>query len=141
MTAKKQNSNDSNSLSKPEAGTYQAPPFSSRGPCSALLLAALRRSAEESDHTLAGLEEALSTSIANSQDILRDDDLQLSLLVLHGLHYGSVVDADENWEWHPLLVASRVAIEREFERQLRERVPRVSLPDGTAEGIAASLFA
>lgn len=123
-----------------DEAAYAAPPFRSRGPVSEQLLAALRRPADDADRTLSGFGEHLERAIDGSRDILRDDDLQLSLLVLHGLHYGSVVDADDEWEWHPATVAARVAIEREFEAQLREQVPTVRFPDPTPEGVATALF-
>lgn len=119
---------------------YQAPPFGPRGPVSAQLLAGLRKPTEDAEFTLFGFTERTERAIGESHDIVRDDDLQLTLLILHGLHYGSVVDSDDEWEWHPMMVAARVAVEREFERQLRERVPAVRLPNPTAEGVASALF-
>ncbi|WP_211220827.1 iron-containing redox enzyme family protein [Agrococcus lahaulensis] len=120
--------------------SFEAPPFGARGPVSEQLLAAFRRPAADADETLAGLPVALADAIAATDDIARDDDLQLSLLLLHGLHYGSVVDADEEWEWHPSTVAARVAIERAFEHELRERVGSVAVPSADAEAVAAALF-
>ncbi len=122
------------------ARRFQPPPFRARGPVSEQLLAAFRRPAADADETLAGLPAALDDALSRSVDIVRDDDLQLALLILHGLHYGSVVDADEEWEWHPATVAARVAIERAFERQLREQVGCVPLPAPDAEAVAAALF-
>ncbi|WP_309103761.1 iron-containing redox enzyme family protein [Microbacterium sp.] len=121
---------------------YPAPPFRARGPVSEQLLAALRRPVSEADDTLAGFGERVAAAVGASGDIVRDDDLQLTLLVLHGLHYGSVVDADEDWEWHPITVAARVQIERAFERHLREQVGEWEspLPPADAEAIAAALF-
>src|SRR5690606_17026239 len=119
---------------------YAAPPFSARGPVSEQLLSALRRPTPQAESTLSGFGERVADAINASHEILRDDDLQLALLVLHGLHYGSVVDADDEWEWHPELVAARVAIEREFERQLRELVPTITFAEPTAEGVASTLF-
>ena len=119
---------------------FDRPPFSARGPVSAQLLAAFRRPTADADETLVGLPEAIDEALARSADIARDDDLQLALLVLHGLHYGSIVDADEEWEWHPAMVAARVAIERAFERQLREQVASIPLPPPDAEAVAAALF-
>ncbi|MCW4385760.1 iron-containing redox enzyme family protein [Salinibacterium sp. SYSU T00001] len=86
------------------------------------------------------LERMTHDAITRSDDIIRDDDLQVALLVLHGLHYGGVVDADDAWEWHPSLVASRVAIERAFEAELRRQVPVPDLPNPSAADVAAALF-
>lgn len=123
-------------------GSFAPPPFRARGPVSQQLLAAFRRPAVEADATLAGFAALLDEALARSADIAWDDDLQLALLLLHGLHYGGVVDADDDWEWHPATVAARVAIEREFERQLRERAESVSipLPAADAEAVAAAFF-
>lgn len=140
MTSTRELSSASVETVSDERRTYKAPPFGARGPVSQQLLSALRRPTKESDTSLCGFAERVDHVISGSRDILRDDDLQLALLILHGLHYGSVVDADDEWEWHPALVAARVAIEREFERQLRERVPDVSFPVPTAEGVASALF-
>ncbi|MCR8670009.1 iron-containing redox enzyme family protein [Agrococcus sp. HG114] len=104
------------------------------------LLAALRRPTADADETLAGFSATVADALARTADVARDDDLQLSLLILHGLHYGGVVDADEEWEWHPETVAARVAIERAFERQLRDQVPGVAAPPAEAEAVASALF-
>ncbi len=121
-------------------GRFAAPPFSARGPVSEQLLAALRRPTADADETLAGFSGTIADALTQTDDIARDDDLQLALLILHGLHYGSVVDADEDWEWHPETVAARVAIERAFERELRDRVSSVPLPAPDAEAVASALF-
>ena len=114
--------------------------FGPRGPVTEQLLAVLALSPAQAGPLLMEMSEQLATAIDESADVITDDDLQLALLILHGLHYGSVVDADDDWEWHPELVAARVAIERAFERDLRSQVPAVDLPDATAEGVAATLF-
>lgn len=126
--------------------TFTAPPFLARGPVSEQLLAALLRPATDSAETLVGFAETIDRALSSSSGILQDDDVQLSLLILHGLHYGSVVDADEEWEWHPAMVAARVAIEREFEWELRELAFETDVHPceiselKTAEDVAAALF-
>ena len=57
---------------------------------------------------------------ASSSDVLRDDDLQLSLMVLHELHHQGWPGVDDRWEWHPDLVALAAEIERPTELALRE---------------------
>ncbi|RNE57023.1 iron-containing redox enzyme family protein [Cryobacterium tepidiphilum] len=89
---------------------------------------------------LAVLAQHVDAAIAATPDILHDDDLQLSLFVLYGLNYGSVVAADDDWEWNPGLIAIRGAIERAFEAALRERVPAVPLPPANREAVAEALF-
>src|SRR5690606_17128507 len=117
-------------------GDWPEPPFGARGPVSAQLLAALRRPASVASETLAGFADGVADAVARSADIAEDDDLQLALLVLHGLHYGGVVEADDAWEWHPATVAARVAIEEAFERQLREQLGESPLPEPQAEAVA-----
>src|SRR5690606_25395537 len=119
---------------------HPSPSFSARGPVSAALLDALACSPGESGDTLAGLVAMTEAGVASSADVIRDDDLQLALLVLHGLHYGGVVDTDDEWEWHPQLVAARVVIERAFEAALRLQVPTPPLPNPAAEDVAQALF-
>lgn len=119
---------------------YQAPPFSGRGPLSRRLLAVLSHGIRDSDSGVEAIEGETRAAIASSADVVGDDDLQLSLLVLHCLHYGGLVDTDDEWEWHPVLVASRVAIERAFEATLRERVTVPALPEPSAEAVARLLF-
>ncbi len=114
--------------------------FEARGPVSERLLAALGRPLSEADEALAGFPELVVAAVDRCDDIVRDDDLQLSLLILHGLHYGGVVDAEDDWEWHPYLVTARVRIERAFEQHLREQIGEVPLPDTDAESVASALF-
>ncbi|MBF0672281.1 MAG: iron-containing redox enzyme family protein [Salinibacterium sp.] len=124
----------------PSQARYEPPRFSARGPISSALLEALGRGIREAGESLGGLEHSTREAIAASPDVIRDDDLQLSLLILHGLHYGGVVDSDDDWEWHPALVAARVAIERAFEAELRRQVPVPELPNPSSEDVAAALF-
>jgi hypothetical protein len=84
---------------------------------------------------------ALELSLANSRDILRDEDLELALFLLYSLHYGGVLEVDDRWEWHPLTNAARLTLEDAFETQLRAVVPMPPLPMPEAEAVAAALFA
>ncbi|WP_370454466.1 iron-containing redox enzyme family protein [Salinibacterium sp. dk5596] len=119
---------------------YAPPRFSARGPISSTILNALACGIRAAGDSLGDLEHSTRVAIAASPDIVRDDDLQLALLILHGLHYGGVVESDDDWEWHPALVAARVAIERAFEAELRRQVPVPELPNPSAEDVAAALF-
>ena len=115
-------------------------PFHARGPLSRRLLDALAQRPStvpvEGSDFLAGIGPAL----AGTPDLLRDDDLQLTLFLLYGLFYGDVGDVEDGWEWHPATLAARAAIEDELESCLRERVPVPALPTADAESVAASLF-
>ena len=56
---------------------------------------------------------------ASSSDVLRDDDLQLSLMVLHELHHQGWPRVDDRWEWHPDLMALAAELEQPTELALR----------------------
>ncbi|TWG96775.1 heme oxygenase-like protein [Nocardioides sp. J9] len=53
---------------------------------------------------------------------LADRDLQLALWMLYELHYRGFDGVDPDAEWDPLLLVSRAAIERVFERAVRQLV-------------------
>jgi heme oxygenase-like protein len=53
-----------------------------------------------------------------------DDDLHLALYLLYELHYRGLPGVDADWEWEPSLLGLRGGLERRFEAELRERVPR-----------------
>ena len=116
------------------------PRITPRGPVSEALLQALTTDPSDATDDLTRFAEATAHALSAQPDILTDEDLQLTLFVLYGLHYGDTVDADDEWEWNPELLRARRAIEREFERQLRERVPVGELPEPTADAVAAYLF-
>lgn len=122
-----------------EQGTYPQPTFTSRGPLSARLLDVLRAAPDGiRDLDLAPLaDEALSAAT----DLVHDDDIQLALFVLYGLHYGAVVETDDEWEWHPSLIALRRRLEVAFEAELRRVVPVPHLPEPTSTAVASALFA
>jgi hypothetical protein len=120
--------------------TFTRAHFDARGPVSSRLLDALRSPASDADTALEGFVDAVTRATDATDDIVRDDDLQLTLFVLYGLAYGSVVDADDEWEWHPTLIAARRIIERRFEAELRARVPLPELPTADAESVSRALF-
>ena len=82
----------------------------------------------------------VAEAVSVCDDVIRDDDLQLTLLILQCLHYGDLVANSEPWEWHADLIRARTAIERGFERSLRATVPVPDLPEANAEAVAAALF-
>jgi hypothetical protein len=71
------------------------------------------------------LGDVINAEIASGtgQDVVGDDDTQLSLTVLYELHYRGLHGVDDDWEWHPGLLAARALLERAFEHALRDRVP------------------
>lgn len=74
-------------------------------------------------------------------DVLRDDDVQLSLFLLYSLHYGSLANIHDNWEWNPGLLRVRGVLERAVEIQLREIVRTPAPPAPTESAVAEWLFA
>jgi hypothetical protein len=87
-----------------------------RGPRSAAILAVL--AGEPSSQRLTDLMGEIETA-GPSTDPLRDDDLQLSLLVLYELHYRGIEGVDDAWEWNTALLAVRSRLEVGFEAALR----------------------
>ncbi|WP_342001548.1 iron-containing redox enzyme family protein [Microbacterium sp. LWH7-1.2] len=112
-------------------------PFSARGQLSELLLDTLP--SEPDDALVDGVAEATAAALT-TDDVLRDDDVQLSLFLLFALSYGSVPGLDADWEWHPALVAARRRLERATEARLREIVPLPPTPEATRDAVARCLF-
>jgi hypothetical protein len=123
-----------------DARSYAPPPFGSRGAVSARLMALLQRPVDVGQRESEALHRDVTDALARTTDVVSDDDLQVALFLLYGLHYGSVIDADDAWDWHPSLVSVRLEIEREFERELRERVPVPAAPAADRESVAGALF-
>ncbi|WP_348787678.1 iron-containing redox enzyme family protein [Leifsonia sp. NPDC080035] len=116
------------------------PEITPRGPVSEALLAALATEPDPESPAMRRVVEEADRALAAAGDLLTDDDLQLTLYVIHGLSYGDTVDADDDWEWDPQVVLVRRRIERAVEAQLRERIPLDDLPQPDAESVAAYLF-
>jgi hypothetical protein len=53
-----------------------------------------------------------------------DEDLHLALHLCYELHYRGLPEVEAEWEWEPSVLALRRELERTFEQELRERVPR-----------------
>jgi hypothetical protein len=120
-----------------DQGIFPHPSFAARGPLSTRLLDLLSAAPDGDTDLLPLADEALR----RATDIVHDDDIQLTLFVLYGLHYGSVVETDDGWEWHPSLIALRRHLEAAFEAELRRVVPMPALPEPTSAAVAAALFA
>jgi hypothetical protein len=86
---------------------------------------------------LQGCADAATESLAASDDVLADDDLQLTLFLMYELHYGGIEGVSDAWEWDPRLLAVRETIERAFEAALRGAVRQ---PVATRE-VPEALFA
>jgi len=113
----------------------------SRGPVSSELLAVLADAPQPVDGQLHRLDEAAVESLRTTSDVLRDDDLQVTLFCLNALHYDGLDGVDDGWEWHTGLGAVRGRIESAFELALRERVVTPARPASlSANAVAAALF-
>lgn len=109
-----------------------------RGPLSELLLRLLAGEPEQTD--LSALAPAARVAVTSTEDPLTDDDIQLSLFIFYGLHYGSISGVDDGWEWQPDLIAARRILEEAFEAWLRAVVAVPELPDPTQDAVARALF-
>jgi hypothetical protein len=116
------------------------PVYEPRGPLSEQLMAALAEPPETGERMLASFVPAVEGVLESTLDVIRDEDIQLTLFVLYSVHYGGKRSADPAWEWNAVIIAARVAIEKAFERELRQRVPVAALPPATAQSVAAALF-
>jgi len=112
-----------------------------RGPVSAGLLELLETSpAAAEDPLAAALRERTAAALAQTDDLLQDDDLQTALFLAYELRYSGLRGVDDAWEWHPEVLALCASIELEFEKALRERAPMPELPAPGVESVAAALF-
>ena len=113
----------------------------SRGPVSAGLLELLETSPAADEAPLAAaLRERTTAALAQTDDLLQDDDLQTALFLAYELRYSGLRGVDDAWEWHPEVLALCASIELELEKALRERAPMPELPAPGVESVAAALF-
>ncbi|MUK00866.1 iron-containing redox enzyme family protein [Vibrio cholerae] len=113
---------------------------SPRGEISSLLLAVIAGTVESQQGPLARLEVLVEAAVAETPDILHDDDLQLALFCLYELHYSGIDGAGDDWEWNPALIGVRHLIEAAFERRLRKDVVLGDLPAPTSAAVCEELF-
>ena len=106
----------------------------SRGPLSSLVLHVL-----SSDASAAPL--CAAASAYRSADPLHDEDLQLSLFVLHELHYRGFEAVSDDREFDPDVVAARNLLGALFEATLRELADGELPAMTTAQEMAQILFA
>jgi hypothetical protein len=107
-----------------------------RGPLGAALCADLAGGTTLSPAT-ADAARALPRA-ATPTDVLRDDDVQLSLAICYELHYRGFDGVDDAWEWDPGLLGVRRELERRHLAGLRALV---TPPQETAEPIDRQLAA
>src|SRR5919112_5628685 len=110
-----------------------------RGPLSAALCADLAGRTTLSSST-AALAPALPEP-PDPVDVLRDDDVQLSLAICYELHYRGFDGVDEEWEWDPGLLGVRRELERRHLTGLRALVPAPEVLDGPVDQQLAAVIA
>ncbi len=107
-----------------------------RGPLSDGLLNALR------DDRAVDVPALVRHAEQASEDVLHDEDLQLSLWSLYELHYGGLEGVDDSREWDPDLLRVRRVLERRLEAELRRRTaPAVDAWVRAPGGVAERIFA
>lgn len=118
-----------------------------RGPISAALLAILAGQPVDTPAGLADLHALVTSQLAEAQDVIEDDDLQLALFCLYELHYSGLDGVDDSWEWHPGMIAVRRLLEKPFEQGLRTAakaavpdIPQVPGAVPISDGVATVLF-
>jgi hypothetical protein len=90
-----------------------------RGPLSAALLDLLTHQPGTDPESQAALHSLITGRRPLADDIIEDDDVQLTLFCLYELHYGGLDGVDDAWEWNPGLITLRLLLEEPFERALR----------------------
>jgi hypothetical protein len=104
-----------------------------RGPLSGLIVEVLTGRPVDWTQLLA------TAQMTAASGVLRDEDAQLSLLMLYELHYRGIAGVSDSWEWHPELLAVRAVLEDRFETEIRDLTVVPAVP---GEGdIAGALFA
>ncbi len=113
---------------------------SPRGKISALVLAVISGRADTQQESLVRLDGLVRAAVAETADILHDDDLQLALFCLYELHYSGIDGAGDDWEWNPELLRVRQLVEVALESRVRDEVVLGSLPEATSEAVCQELF-
>lgn len=116
----------------------EALPFSPRGPVSAMLMRELVEPVTVGLAPDAG--DIVGRALAETPDILHDDDLQLSLFLMYALSYGSLAALDPTWEWEPSLLAVRARIEHALEAAVRRIADVADAPAPERDAVARWLF-
>ncbi|MCC9174164.1 iron-containing redox enzyme family protein [Arthrobacter sp. zg-Y179] len=112
-----------------------------RGPVSATLIDLLRnRGGLGHANAYGSLNLLLDEALAATADLLRDEDLQLTLFCLYELHYSGLDGVEDAAEWDPELIRVRARLEAAFEDVLRRAVPVPELPAPESEAVAETLF-
>ncbi len=108
---------------------------SPRGPLSEALFLELATAGPLSTRTL---ELADRTT---PDDVLNDDDLQITLAALYELHYRGFDDVPDAWEWNPAILGLRAVLERRHLDALRQRTGPVPVTHESVDRQLAALIA
>jgi hypothetical protein len=95
------------------------------GPLSTFVTDCLVRPGGDADAGRGDLRMLLDDAESDAAEVDRDfaeDDLQLALYLCYELHYSSFCDVDPGWEWDPLLIRFRRALEAAFVGALRGEI-------------------
>ena len=85
-----------------------------RGPLSESLFSVLRGDSRRTAY--------LPTGPLTPDDVIGDEDMQLSLYTCYQLHFEGIDGVDDRWEWHPDVLAFRGRLEDHLESALRAAV-------------------
>ncbi len=110
-----------------------------RGAVSTALIDILQHGDEPAER-FGALRDLVEAKLVLIDDLLTDDDVQITLFTLYELHYLGFDDVDDALEWHPELLRVRAMIELRLEEQLRAAVPVTEHPLPTVDGVAGALF-
>jgi len=110
-----------------------------RGPLSAQVRQVLQ--AEPGSSSASDLAPAAAAALRTTDDLLTDDDVQVTLFVLYELHHRGFEDVDDRWEWDLGALAARGLLERALESTLRARVPVPDAVPPRRRAVADALFA
>lgn len=109
-----------------------------RGPLSALTLQIVRAGRRGT-----GAHEELAPCARHRRTtgggVVHDDDVQLTLFLLYGLHYGWLGPLGDELEWDLELLGVRQELEAMHEAELRHLVGDVPVPHASARAVARAL--
>lgn len=113
----------------------------SRGPLSRAVLRRLTGD-DRSDEPRAERHHAdlAREAVERAKEVLRDDDIQLTLFLLYASAAGSIDEFEPELEWNTELIEARQVLELAFEAELRGLVTVPELPEPKAEAVARALF-
>lgn len=107
-----------------------------RGPLSGAVIAYLT-----GRNVDAGVRRLADRAVESTNEVIFDEDIQLSLFMLYASSYGSLPQIRAELEWDTTLIETRRTLEQAFERVLRRTVQLPDPPEPEAGKVARTLFA